>query len=798
MRAGELTAQLNWPLPFHFRIEEEMEGLESEPCLILFRDGKELLGDLVRFAPEEGFLELLSDGESSSTIKMQKVDQIRLLRQVNLGKNPDLPGDDGESVFHPPERQHFRVSFASGKEISGETLGFSTGKYGLYLYLVNEGGAVTRSFIPSQAMESYQIGDAIGQMLIDEQVVTENDVQAGLDEQQKLRSQRIGDYLTGEQIVTPEQLVTALKKQQAGSNLRLGDALIQERLITPEQLEEALSRQRNDRKKALGEILVGMGIVDQSTVRRILAKKLGIPFVDVRKFRVDPNTIQLVPLNFAAKHTILPLYKTDKTLIVAMEDPMNWVPLDELRFLVNLNIAPVMALKEDILVSIDQYYKAKGGGQRIGDLASELINEEEAEEAAAEEAVAESDNTLVRLVNKMIMDAYHQGASDIHIESYPGKRSTRVRFRKDGSLVDYFEFPPNFRNALVSRIKIMARLNISEKRRPQDGKIEIVQQTGGKVELRVATIPTSGGLEDIVLRVLAAAEAIPIENLDLAPDVLEKVKRLVVKPYGLFLICGPTGSGKTTTLHSVLGYINTDDRKIWTAEDPVEITQEGLRQVQVNPNIGWTFAAAMRSFLRADPDVIMVGEMRDTETAKIGIEASLTGHLVFSTLHTNSAPESMVRLLDLGMDPFNFSDALLGVVAQRLAKRCCGYCKKPYSASREEVEELLQEYCIGTKLDPREVHQRWRRTYLNSKGEFMLSAATGCPECNGTGYKGRIGLHEFLEATPIIKKLIQRRANVDELFDTAIGQGMRTLKQDGIEKILQGHTDIHQIRSVCS
>ncbi|HQT27343.1 MAG TPA: ATPase, T2SS/T4P/T4SS family, partial [Burkholderiales bacterium] len=408
------------------------------------------------------------------------------------------------------------------------------------------------------------------------------------DQQQKLRSQRIGDYLTGEQIVTPEQLVTALKRQQAGSNLRLGDALIQEKLITPEQLEEALSRQRNDRKKALGEILIGMGIVDEATVRRILAKKLGIPFVDVRKFRIDINTIQLVPLSFVSKYTILPLYRTDKTLIVAMEDPMNWAPLDELRFLVNLNIAPVMALREDIQFSIDQYYKAKAGGQKIGDLASELINEGETEEAA-EEAVAESDNTLVRLVNKMIMDAYHQGASDIHIETYPGKRSTRVRFRKDGSLVDYFEFPPNFRNALISRIKIMARLNISEKRRPQDGKIEIVQQGGGKVELRVATIPTANGLEDVVLRVLAAAKAIPMEDLDLAQDVLERVRRLVIKPYGLFLMCGPTGSGKTTTLHSVLGFINTDDRKIWTAEDPVEITQEGLRQVQVNPNIGWTF-----------------------------------------------------------------------------------------------------------------------------------------------------------------------------------------------------------------
>lgn len=796
-KGGVRAGLESWPAPFHFRFAEE-ETPESEPCLILFNDGKELLGDLVRFDPEEGCLNVLSGNGSALTVRFQTVDQVRLVRPVLLVGSPELSGLDGEEVFLPSERQSFSVTLVGGRALSGETVGFVNAKAGLYLFLANAESSVLRYFLPAQSIESYQIGDAIGQMLIDEHIATENDIQAGLDEQQKLRSQRIGEYLTGEQIVTPEQLVTALKRQQAGSSLRLGDALIQEKLITPEQLEEALSRQRNDRKKALGEILISMGIVDDNTVKRILAKKLGIPFVNVKKFHADLNIIQLVPAGFVRKYAILPLYKTEKTLIVAMENPMNWAPLDELRFLVNMNIAPVMALREDILCAIDQYYKTKPSGPKIGDLATELMTEDETEEETPEESVAESDNTLVRLVNKMIMDAYHQGASDIHIETFSGKRSTRIRFRKDGSLLDYYEFPPNFRNALISRIKIMAKLNISEKRRPQDGKIEFKREGGGRIELRVATIPTANGLEDIVLRVLTGAKAIPVEALDLAQDILARVKPLVAKPYGLFLICGPTGSGKTTTLHSVLGFINTPDRKIWTAEDPVEITQEGLRQVQVNANIGWTFAAAIRSFLRADPDVIMVGEMRDTETAKTGIEASLTGHMVFSTLHTNSAPESMVRLLDLGMDPFNFSDALLGVLAQRLAKRCCSHCKKSYSASIEEIQELVREYCLGTTLDSKAVYQQWRRSYLNPRGEFSLSAATGCDECNGTGYKGRIGLHEFLEATPSVKKLIQKRATVEELLDLAVAQGMRTLKQDGIQKILQGHTDIHQIRAVCS
>lgn len=788
---------IKWPTPFHFRFEEDGAAFDSEPCLVIFNDGNEILGDLVRFTPEEGTLDVLSSNGDASTFKFQTVNQIRLVHPMHLRKENHLPDMAQVEIFQPSEKQHCSVTFTNGKTLEGETVGFITGKFGLYLFLVNSFDTVVRYFVPSQSIDNYQIGDSIGQMLIEENVATETEIRAGLEKQQKLRSQRIGEYLTEEQIVTPEQLVTALKRQQAGSNVRLGDALIQEKLITPEQLEEALSKQRNDRKKALGEILISMGVVDEDTVKRMLAKKLGIPFVNVRKFHVDLNTIQTVPASFVMKYSILPLYRTDKTLIVAMENPMHWAPLDELRFLTNMNIAPVMALHEDIVFAIDRYYKSRQSGQQIGDLASELLADEVVDESP-EEAVAESDNTLVRLVNKMILDAYHQGVSDIHIETYSGKRSTRVRFRKDGTLVEYFEFPPNFRNALISRIKIMAKLNISEKRRPQDGKIEFIQQGGEKIELRIATVPTANGLEDIVMRVLAAAKPIPIDALDLAQDVLQKIKRLVVKPYGLFLICGPTGSGKTTTLHSVLGFINTPDRKIWTAEDPVEITQNGLRQVQVNANIGWTFAAAMRSFLRADPDVIMVGEMRDGETARIGIEASLTGHMVFSTLHTNSAAESTVRLLDLGMDPFNFSDALLGILAQRLAKRCCSHCRKSYVASDDEIQALVQEYCLGTTLVPESVYRQWGTRYSNAGGEFTLSSAVGCTECNNTGYKGRIGLHEFFEASSPIKKLIQHRTAVEELLTVAIDQGMRTLKQDGIEKILQGHTDIHQIRAVCN
>jgi type II secretory ATPase GspE/PulE/Tfp pilus assembly ATPase PilB-like protein len=382
-----------------------------------------------------------------------------------------------------------------------------------------------------------------------------------------------------------------------------------------------------------------------------------------------------------------------------------------------------------------------------------------------------------------------------------------VRFRKDGTLVPYISVPASYRNALAARLKIMCDLDISEKRKPQDGKIKFKKFGPLDIELRVATVPSQGGVEDIVMRILAAGEPIPLEKLGLSARNFKNVKETVSKPYGLFFVCGPTGSGKTTTLHSVLGYLNTPETKIWTAEDPVEITQKGLRQVQMNPKAGLNFATAMRAFLRADPDIIMVGEMRDKETTSIGIEASLTGHLVFATLHTNSAPESIIRLLDMGMDPFNFADALLGILAQRLAKRLCSKCKAAHTPSQEELKGMLEEYCAelknteAWKKDPKgsyeAIYREWAQTFGNDKGQFTLYTPVGCDTCSGTGYKGRVGLHELLVGTDAIKKHIQEHARVAEIVATALAENMRTLKQDGIEKVLQGITDMKQVRAVC-
>ena len=461
--------------------------------------------------------------------------------------------------------------------------------------------------------------------------------------------------------------------------------------------------------------------------------------------------------------------------------------------------------QSEFALTLNQFFPSEADSGSIDQMLADMNAplDDEGDENALESAAA--DNELVKLVNKVIIDAYNQKVSDIHIEPLPGKAKTGIRFRIDGSLVPYIEVPAQFRQALVTRLKIMCDLDISERRKPQDGKIKFKKYGPLDIELRVATIPSSGGVEDVVMRILAAGEPIPLDKLGLTPHNKDRVIRTVEKPYGLFYVCGPTGSGKTTTLHSILKHLNTPDAKIWTAEDPVEITQKGLRQVQINRKAGIDFALVMRAFLRADPDIIMVGESRDKETVSMGVEASLTGHLVFSTLHTNSAPESITRLLDMGMDPFNFADALLGILAQRLAKKLCD-CKESYAPDAEEVRLFAAEYAeelrhsSAWKADyegeTKKLLASWSQLYAQG-GPLRFYRSVGCAKCNNTGYKGRVGLHELLIADDGIKKLIQERARVAEIFAAAVEGGMRTLKMDGMEKIMMGLTDLKMVRSVC-
>jgi type II secretory ATPase GspE/PulE/Tfp pilus assembly ATPase PilB-like protein len=588
------------------------------------------------------------------------------------------------------------------------------------------------------------------------------------------------------------------------------DGLVANAVTSADELELAT---RSARRKNLDveTVLIDEFHVKSSAIGESLAAYFDVPYEPFKPDRVKPfELLKNLNREFLESSVWVPIDDNKDGMVVLTTDPEK---LRGSRVVNNVypkgKISYRVCCNHEFTKTLDQLFGATPGDmdrESIGDLLSDM-QDDGGDEAIEDMKTAAADNEVVKLVNKVIVDAYQQGASDIHIEPYPGKGKTEIRFRKDGLLQPYISVPHSYRNAIAARIKIMCDLDISERRKPQDGKIKFKKFGPLDIELRVASVPSQGGMEDIVMRILGGGEPIPLDKLALSKHNLDRCKDVVSKPYGLFFVCGPTGSGKTTTLHSVLGYLNTPGVKIWTAEDPVEITQRGLRQVQMNPKAGLTFAVAMRAFLRCDPDIIMVGEMRDKETVATAIEASLTGHLVFATLHTNSAPESIVRLLDMGMDPFNFADALLGILAQRLARRLCASCKKAHIATEAELKALLEEYSLelvataswkkNLKVAQETLYKEWISEFGNEQGEVTLYAKVGCDVCNGTGYKGRVGLHELLIGTDTIKKNIQEHARVSEMFATAIEEGMRTLKQDGIEKVLMGITDIHQVRSVC-
>jgi type II secretory ATPase GspE/PulE/Tfp pilus assembly ATPase PilB-like protein len=585
------------------------------------------------------------------------------------------------------------------------------------------------------------------------------------------------------------------------------DGLLADGVLTSEDLTKCISKAREE-GKPVEHILMADYQIRPSQIGPSLSRFFGVPYEPFNAGRIKSEQIQgMLKREFVEEQQWIPLEESPDGLVIMCMDPeavrgSRVVPQVFPRF---AKFSYRVTTQTEFEETLAQLYGA-GAGESIDELLADMnapMDDEGDADGNLESAA--SDNELVKFVNKVIIDAYNQRCSDIHIEPLPGKGKTGIRFRIDGSLVPYIEVPSHFRQALVTRLKIMCDLDISERRKPQDGKIKFKKYGPLDIELRVATIPSAGGVEDVVMRILAAGEPIPLEKLGLTPHNRERVEKTVSKPYGLFYVCGPTGSGKTTTLHSILKYLNSPDTKIWTAEDPVEITQKGLRQVQVNKKAGIDFALVMRAFLRADPDIIMVGESRDKETVSMGVEASLTGHLVFSTLHTNSAPESIIRLLDMGMDPFNFADALLGILAQRLAKRLCD-CREEYFPEPDEIKTFIAEYAedlrhtAAWKADyageAKKLYEGWVKLY-GENGRLKFYKACGCDKCNKTGYKGRVGLHELLIGTDEIKKLIQERARVAELFVCAVGDGMRTLKMDGMEKVMMGLTDLKMVRSVC-
>ena len=561
--------------------------------------------------------------------------------------------------------------------------------------------------------------------------------------------------------------------------LRLGEVLVSEGLATETEIQVALKQQKREEGKRLGEVLVEMGVVDEASVAKVLADRLGLRFIDLDIENIDSAALKDVPAQIIREHQVYPIRTDNASVTIAIGDPLDTDATDAVQFACRKRVVEVVANPEQINYKIHELFMNQEISEDFGAFLRSLGGRPDLGDVQGNDAI------VVKLVNRFIIDAIRERASDIHFEPYGDREEFVIRFRIDGQLRPYRRIPSEYRETIVARLKIMARLNIAERRLPQDGKIRFAFGER-ELELRMVTLPTSGENEDVVLRILAGHGALPLVEMGLNKNNLKGIEKLVRMPYGLVLAVGPTGSGKTTTLHSMLADINDVRKKIWTVEDPVEITQPGLRQLQVQPQIGLSFAAAMRSFLRADPDIIMVGEMRDQETAHMAVEASLTGHLVLSTLHTNTAPETITRLIDMGLDPFSFSDALLGILSQRLARRLCTRCREEHKPTGPEYEELVGH--LGQEIVDT----------ASRLGRLKLWRSTGCRFCERTGYRGRLALHELLVNDDEIRGAMQRKATTAEIRSIAQNAGMRTLLHDGFEKCLNGDTDLQQVLSVCS
>jgi type II secretory ATPase GspE/PulE/Tfp pilus assembly ATPase PilB-like protein len=747
-------------------------------------DGSTRVGAIAAFSPQQVDLPLTDSRGAQQLIAAERIAYVAYHRHP---RRKVAEADDAEvHKIHVLGRLVFRVcARLSAASHGARELGFKATP-------ADADGAFDEFFFYHHGVVAKEKDEPIGEMLVREGVLAPAALAQALAAQSAQRAVPIGQILVEHRKVAPDDVARAVEQQQR-RKLRIGEVLIDAGLVSKADVDAALAEQKQRKGKRLGEVLVDLGLLTEETLAKTLSNKFRIAFVDLDACTLNPDALREVPPELIEKYGVLPVDIDAKSLTVAIADPLALDVLDVLRFQTKRRIDDVLVTPTQLKRHVAAFLARAKKEREAPPSDFRTILRELAEtdgvlvEADAEDPAGQEDRGIVSLVNKIIFDAYRRGASDIHVEPNGKERSLQVRLRVDGDCTPYEEIPAAHRSAVVARIKIMAGLDIAERRRPQDGKIKF-KIGESQIELRVATIPTVGGTEDVVLRILAASTPRPLDKMGLSKRNFDALNGVIHQPYGLVLCVGPTGSGKTTTLHSALGAINTPDMKIWTAEDPVEITQPGLRQVQVHAKIGFTFAQAMRAFLRADPDVIMVGEMRDQETASTAVEASLTGHLVFSTLHTNSAPETITRLLDMGLDPFTFGDALLGILAQRLARALCTKCRVVGAGTEAEYAAL--DHAYGEGLLARELG-------LEMGSAFNVWHAGGCEACGNTGYKGRVALHELLVSDDPTRILIARKAPVEELRRQAIQGGMRTLLQDGIEKCLAGHTDLKQVLTVC-
>ena len=757
-------------------VESPLRDADVDAYLL---DGSKVQGKLQTLDGWTGELSLLEAGDSVPTrIAFAALRYLSFTHPYPAPLGPHPAAEHGDVIPQGQQLQEFDVEFKDGESLKGRARSSTVDHIGLHIFKANDEQTVCRLFIPSGVVRSYHFGPMLGELLVNEHQADASQINIALHEQEQRRQKRIGEYLMSEQVVSAEQLRQLLERQVSYMSHGyakeevppIGKLLLDDKLITQEQLDDALAAQANDRSKKLGEVLEDMGVVSSQSIQMALAHKFGIAMVNLRHFDIDPAVLDMLPPDIARKHSVIPLFNYRGRLVISIADPADSDALDMIRFITGKNIEVTTASRQDIEWALSKHYGFEDDIQAAEEklhLGPELNAETKLDPKAVEQLGREK--PIVRLVNRFIMDAIEKKASDIHIRALDERVDLIMRI--DGTLIHLRSFNKSLLPAVVSRIKIIGSMDIVERRLPQDGGSRILHN-GTIVDLRISIIPTVTG-ESVVIRLLNTQVGLKkLEDLGFSDHDRELFSDMLHRSNGIVLVTGPTGSGKSTTLYAALQEIRAQNVNIITVEDPVEYHVSGIEQIQANAATGLTFARALRHILRHDPDVIMVGEIRDEETAKMAVESALTGHLVLSTLHTNDAASTVTRLLEMGIEPYMLTATLLGVVAQRLVRLNCPHC-----SAMETVEPIV-------------------RKVLNVAEDEVFYRGKGCDYCDNTGFSGRMAVYELLQVSPVLREQVVPGVTSTHIHEQAITDGMVPLTQNALTQARQRKIPLAEVYRV--
>lgn len=810
-----------WPAPLSVLYSKAEPWTEPQACELEGLNGAVGRCALVSISPAIQSVQIQVERAGAPvTLAFSKFRRLTLKQPIypqdllRSGHAPDLQDRQSTAEYH--------LHLADGSVRSGLTVGYVETPFGLFVFTpLDNRGAVERVFIPREAFVSMSLsGHAEPQATPASQAHASADVMAH-SAAAASNTLKLDDYLADATVVSCEQLMTALDHQSKMPTVRVGEALLRLGYVSEAQLQQTLAEQSGRSAKPLGELLIQAGALTRRDLNTALARKMGYPVVDVTRFPIESAALRKIPLATARRLMVLPLLTRSELTVVASPDPTRREFLEELEFLLRGRVIATLGDEDQISQTITTAYDKLSPATWPPDQAAtpdtaasmpsdsvdmlapmDLHDTADVPNSRQDDAppMAESDSTLAHLVNAMIMEAHSSGATGIHIEVPLDGDKVRIQFRQNGRRVPCLTLPYHQHAAWVAQLKTMAHLDVLEHRRPQVGKIAFDAASPlHQVQLRISTLPTANDLEDVVLKLLPASTPLTLEQLDMTPEILDGLRQAISQPHGLVLCAGSVGSGQSTILHAMLAALSRPDRNIWRAQASLDSAQPEVRQVQVNPHIGWTYAAALRAFLQADADVLMADDLCDAETARVAIEAALTGHLTLSTLPADGAGGAVQRLLTMDVNPFNLADALQAVLAQRLVDRFCPSCRSSEPASPADIDELLDDYLHAFPDVDRPARQDLLAQWVNQYGQqgaLHTYRATGCRQCQGSGMAGRVGLHELMRVTPGLRRLIQTGAQTADLVTEAFKDGtFRTLRQDGIAKVLAGLTSIDDIRA---